>query len=204
MKRVVIAALLVLIAATAFAQHRWNQRRIGIRWENGTPQVTFNVRDLATRSIRRQLDSGLAQRMTITIQAYRTGSTRPITSRQLTCRVTQRLWPRDGSYKVTRGSREWVEPDIAGVIERCLVLRNVTVGPAESFRRHRGRPIIFAVRAEFNPISRRRCRELLRASAQDTDVGGSVVISLVRREICAADFFKQFRSQEVVVPGGSR
>ncbi len=201
MKRWWIAAALVLVAATAFAQHRWNQRRIGVRWQNGSPQVTFSVRDLATRRVRQQLSSGPRQRMTITVQAYRTGSTRPITSRQVSCTVTYDLWSRN--YLVRRGSRSWREANVPDVLERCLALRNVTVGPAERFRRHRGRPIIFAVRAEFNPITRRRCRELLRASAQNTDVGGSVVISLVRREICSAESFRQFRSQEIVVPGGS-
>ena len=198
MKRIALA-LLVLTATTVFAQHRWNQRRLGVHWENGTPQLTFSARDLATRRVREQLDSGRRQRLTITIQAYRTGSTRPITSRQITCSITYDLWSRN--YVVRRGTRSWVESTVPAVVERCLVLRNVRVGPAERYRRHRGRPIIFAVRAEFNPISRRRCRELLRASAQDTDVGGSVVISLVRREICSPGYLKEFRSQEVVVPG---
>lgn len=202
MKRCLIAALLVLIAATVFAQHRWERRTLGVHWENGVPQLTFSVRDLASRAVRQHLEDGRTTRMTVTIQAYRTGSTRPITSRSVSCQITQDLFVR--SYLVRRGTRSWVENDLAAVIERCLVLRNVTVGPAERYRRHRGRPIFFAVRAEFNPISRQRCRQLLRASAQDTDVGGSVVISLVRREICAADRYKQFRSQEVVVPGASR
>lgn len=201
MKRWWIAAALVLVAATAFAQHRWNQRRMGVRWQNGAPQVTFSVRDLATRRVRERLHSGVAQRMTITVQAFRTGATRPITSREVSCTVTYDVFNRD--YLVRRGRRSGREAGIRGVLERCLVLRNFTVGPAQRFRRHRGLPILFAVRAEFNPISRRRCRELLRASAQDTDVGGSVVISLVRREICSAQSFRQFRSQEVVVPGGS-
>ena len=34
-KRLLIAALLVLTAATVFAQHRWNQRRLGVRWVRG-------------------------------------------------------------------------------------------------------------------------------------------------------------------------
>lgn len=195
---IAIVVLATVLAATVFAQHRWTQRTLGVRWENGVPDLSFTVRDLATRRVRQQLESGRRQRMSITIQAYRTGSTRPITSRQVTCQVTLDLWSRN--YVVRHGTRSWVESDLDAVIERCLVLRNVSVGSAERYQRHRGRPIIFAVRAEFNPISRQRCRQLLRSSAQNTDVGGAVVISLVRREICAPGFLKEFRSQEVVVP----
>lgn len=199
MRRFAIVALLVATAASAFAQHRWSQRRLGVHWENGAPNVSFSVRDLMTQQVETQLATGVAQRMNVTIQAFRTGTNRPIVERQVRCTVTLDLWARN--YEVRRGRRTWRERDLDAVVERCLVLRGVRVGNAREFRRHRGLPIIFAVRAEINPIEPRRCRELLRQSNQDIDFGGSVVISLYRREICAAELFKQFRSQDVVVPG---
>lgn len=189
---------LSLIAATAAAQHGLRLRRMGIHWSGGAPQVSFTARDLVTPALRRELADGTRQRLAITVQAYRVGSDRPLASRRMSCSVTYDVFAR--AFLVRMGRRSWVLPDVQSVLDRCLALRDFTVGSADDYRSARGQPIFFAARAEFNPISHRRCRQLLRRSADDSNLIGPVVISILRREICAAERVVEFRSQPVMVP----
>ncbi len=189
---------LSLLAASAAAQHHLALRRMGIRWNGGAPQVSFRARDLVTTQLRHDLSDGTRQRLAITVQAYRSGSDHPVASRRMSCSVTYDVFAQ--AFLVRMGRRTWILPDVQAVIDRCLVLDQFTIGSAEDYRRLRGQRIFFAARAEFNPISRSRCRQLLRRSADDSNLIGPVVISILRREICAAERVIEFRSQPVVVP----
>ncbi|MEM9067609.1 MAG: hypothetical protein AAGE52_03860 [Myxococcota bacterium] len=191
---------ILLIAATAFAQHRLRVRRMGVSWNDGVPRVSFGARDLVTGRIRRRIAAGREQTISVTVQAFRTGSDRPIASRNRTCGVTLDVWTR--KYVVRIGSRSYLYDTIPEVLSRCLGFRNFRIGTARDYVRHRGRPILFAASAEFNPITQRQCRELLRRSGGQSQVVGPVVISIVRREICGAERVVSFRSQTVPVPTG--
>ncbi|HJL05000.1 MAG TPA: hypothetical protein RMH85_12665 [Polyangiaceae bacterium LLY-WYZ-15_(1-7)] len=195
------ALALLLPSALAVAQHGLPRRQIGLEWRDGVPRVHFHVRDLAADpAVRRSLTSGIARKMTVTAQAFRTGSNRPIATAQLRCTVTYDLFAR--SFLVRRGRRTLTAADIDEVLESCLVFPRVPIGEAASYRPHAGRPIFFAVRAEFNPIDRRRCRQLLRSSGSgDQDPIGPIVINIVRREICEAERVVEFRTATTVVPG---
>ncbi len=202
----VFASLLWCTSITE-AQHRLPVRRVGVMWQNGTPRINVSVRDLAnTPSVRRSLTSGIARRMNVSVQTFRSGSARPVASRSFACTITYDIFER--SFVVRRGRRSAVASDYDDVLERCLTLRRHRAGTAAEFAGLEGQTIFFAVRAEFNPIDRRRCRQLLRGSgSSQQDPIGPIVINIVRREICEAERVVEFRSQDIVVPasnGGSR
>lgn len=201
------AAFLVALTlgAVALAQSSLPTRRTGIHWRGGVPRLDVNVADLATpASVRRSIESGIARRISVSVQGYRTGASRPISSRSYTCTVTYDIFER--SFLVRRGRRSTVVATYEEVLERCLRLQRYAAGAAEDFAPHAGRDVFFAVRAEFNPIDRRRCRQLLRSSGSSQDPIGPIVVNIVRREICEAERAKTFRTQAVRVPapGGGR
>jgi hypothetical protein len=55
------------------------------------------------------------------------------------------------------------------------------------------------VRAEFNPISKKQCRELIRPSSGGDPVG-PISVNIVRRRICKAERSIAFRSEILRVP----
>lgn len=199
-QRTVIRALavmlsLVSVSSAADAQSRFPVRAIGIEHgEDGVPMLHFSVTDLAEHeSVRERLRSGIAQHLSVTVQAFRVGSTEPILTRQATCAVSYDIFARQ--YVVRRGRRAVVMERYEEVIDQCLVLRRVPIGRADEWRTHAGREVFFAVRAELNPISGRRCRELLRGGRDSEGPIGPIVVNIVRREICEADRFVEFRSE---------
>lgn len=199
-RRAMIRALalmlsLVSVSSSADAQNRFPVRAIGIEHgEDGVPMLHFSVTDLAEHeSVRERLRSGIAQHLSVTVQAFRVGSTEPILTRQATCAVSYDIFARQ--YVVRRGRRAVVMERYEEVIDQCLVLRRVPIGRADEWRTHAGREVFFAVRAELNPISGRRCRELLRGGRDSEGPIGPIVVNIVRREICEADRFVEFRSE---------
>ncbi len=199
---VVLALVTSTVASTALAQRDLPLRRVGVRWTRGAPQVSFSARDLVTPRLRRELADGTRHRLAVTVQAYRAGSRRPLASRRMSCSVTYDVFAR--AYLVRMGRRSWVLSDAQEVLDRCLALVDFTVGSADVYRDLGGERVVFVARAEFNPISRARCRQLLRRSANDDNLIGPVVISILRREICAAERVVEFRSQPIVVPARAR
>jgi len=173
------------------------RRRIGVHWYQGVPHVWFSARDLVSPRIRQELQSGLRKRLVMTIQAFREGGGAPLATREIACGVYWDVWQE--VYRVRVGGRLREEPDLEGALERCLVARRLPIGDAEDYAPHRERSIYFAVRAEFNPISRRQCRDLLRPSQGDHPIG-PVVINIVRRQICQAERAIQFRSPPGPIP----
>ena len=188
-------ALAVLWASVAFAQ--LSNRRVGVAWRDGAPHLSFSARDLATRDVRRELESGLRKQILVTVQAFRSGSRAPIAQRQLGCSVTYDLW--EDTFIVRLGRETELYPDLDQVLSRCLAVRHLRVGTKEDYERFRGQEIYFAVRAEFNPISDRRCRQLLRSNRSQDPIG-PIVINIVRREICAAEHAVEFQCPQEHVP----
>jgi len=196
----------VTLSSHADAQNRFPVRAIGVELgADGVPVLHFSVADLAeSDAVRERLRSGIAQHLSVTVQAYRVGSTEPLLTRQATCAVSYDIFARQ--YVVRRGRRAVVMERYEDVIEQCLVLRRVPIGRADEWRGHAGREVFFAVRAELNPISGRRCRELLRGGRESEGPIGPIVVNIVRREICEADRVVEFRSESFRVPrvGGAR
>ncbi|MCA9614960.1 MAG: hypothetical protein H6721_28225 [Sandaracinus sp.] len=196
-----LALALSFVTTLAAAQSRVPVRDIGITFsDSGVPELHFSVADLARGDeVRERLGSGIAQHLSVTVQAYRVGSSQPILERQATCAVSYDIFARQ--FVVRRGRRAVVMDRYEDVVEQCLVLRRVPLGNANEWRAQRGREVYFAVRAELNPISRRRCRELLRGGRESDGPIGPIVVNIVRREICEADRVVEFRSPNVRVPG---
>jgi hypothetical protein len=194
--------LLVLVAAS-IAQAQLSDRRLGVHWASGVPRLTFSAADLVDDAdVRRALDSGVAKRIVLTAQAYRVGSSQPFASRSFECRITYDLWQE--AYEVELGSNRETFEERADAVRRCLVVRGLVVGRPSDYASRGGERIYFAVRAEFNPISQRRCRHALRGSGGNTDPIGALVVNIVRRDICRADRAIDFRSQPVRCPGGDQ
>ncbi len=199
MRRVghIAVVLAVAAAGTVYAQAKFPQRPVKVQWSQGRPQVSFSAKDLADDRVRSKLSGGLKKNIVVTVQAYVGGSNQLIHTRGFTCTVTYDLW--DDGYIVGLGRRtEKIESE-DGVIKRCLEVDSLFVGDSKVFERHRGRDVYFAIRAEFNPISPKRCRELLRSGPGEDPVG-PIVVNIVRRRVCAAENTLEFRSLPVMVP----
>lgn len=191
----------LVVASTAFAQ--LSDRRLGVHWAEGVPRLTFSAADLVDRpDVRRALESGVAKRMVLTAQVYRVGSSQPFASRGFECRITYDLWQE--AFEVELGASRQSFAELDDAVDRCLAVRGLLVGRPDDYESLAGERIYFAVRAEFNPISRRRCRQALRGSGGSSDPIGALVVNIVRRDICRADRAIDFRSQPVRVPGGGR
>lgn len=197
--RALAPALLLTLSAVAIAQSL-PTRRVGVEWNEGAPHVHVGVRDLAENdAVRARMESGIAQHLSVTVQAFRRGAATPFLTRQATCVVTYDIFARQ--YVVRRGRRAAVVPTYDAVLDQCLVLRRVPIGDASIWAEQRARTIFFAIRAELNPVSPTRCRQILRGSGTGSDSPiGPIVINIVRREICEADRVVEFRSEPVEVP----
>jgi hypothetical protein len=193
-----LAALVWLAATSVGAQSDRPLRDVQVVWVRGTPKVSFSAKDLADERVRRELQSALRKRLVVTVSAHPAGSGRTIVRRQFACDVTRDLW--DEGYLVRIANRTERLPSLEKAIDRCLVVQGLFVGDdPERFERYRGEQIYFSVKAEFNPISDKQCRELIRPSGSDAPVG-PITVSIVRRRICQAERTVEFRSEEVAVP----
>ena len=85
------------------------------------------------------------------------------------------------------------------MLDRCLIVQGLFVGEPKSYELQRGRDIYFAVKAEFNPISQKQCRELIRPTSGGDPVG-PITVNIVRRRICQAERVLEFRSPISKVP----
>jgi hypothetical protein len=190
-------ALCLALTSVAFAQAHLARRRVGVAWSDGVPRLSVSIADLADARVRRSLESGLRKSIVITTQAYEVRNNHLVATREHTCSVTYDLW--EDAYVIRRDRRTLVEPSLDAVIGACLVLHGFPGGAAADFARLSGDAVYFAFRAEFNPITRARCRRLLGNAGSDDPIG-PVVVNIVRREICQAERAVEFRSQEVRVP----
>lgn len=190
-------ALTLLLVSTAVAQHDLGRRSFDVEWVDGTPRVAFSATELLDGAARRELRSGLQARFVVNVQAYRGSASSPLATRQYACAITYDLW--QDAFVLRMGRRSSVVAELDAAITRCLNPHHLQVGESSDYRSVEGEEVYFAVRAEFNPISERRCRDLLRSSSADAPVG-PLVINIVRREICQAERAINFRSAPVSVP----
>jgi hypothetical protein len=190
-----LAVLLLLAATVAYAQ--MPLRDFGVIWSRGAPRVSFSARDLADERVRHELSSGLRKRLVVTVGSHLKGSDWRMTVRQFGCDVTLDLWGDD--YLVRIGNRSERLKTLDDVLDRCLVVEGLFAGEPKSYEAQKGREMYFVVKAEFNPISKKQCSELIRPST-GSDPVGPITINIVRRRICRSERTIEFRSAYFKVP----
>jgi hypothetical protein len=182
-------------------------RRMGVRWEDDVPHVSFSARDLVNADVRRKLESGLPQTIEMTIFAYAKGRARPITIVPRACRITYDLW--EEVYRVQLKTAQEDRSERVGsldaVLKRCLVADEEGLGKGKKFTKHQR--VYFAVLVEFNPLSSDTVQKIRRWLARPSGGGfegdaffGSFVSLFVNRRIGDAERTMRFRSQTVEVP----
>jgi len=191
------AVLVWLTATIAYAQSHLPVRRFEVTWSEGAPVVSFSAQDLADERVQQELSSGLRKRLVVTVKSHLKGSESRLSARQFACDVTRDLW--DEGFLVRIGTRSERLKTLDQVLNRCLVVAGLFVGEAKQYERHKGREIYFAVQAEFNPISKKQCSELIRPTSGD-DAIGPITVNIVRRRICKAERTVEFRSEYLQVP----
>ncbi len=192
-----LAALVWLMAESASAQSGLPLRDVRVVWSRGAPKVSFSAKDLADERVRKELQSALRKRLVVTVAAHVGGSARTIVRRQFGCDVTHDLW--EDGYLVRIGNRTERLPTLEKALDRCLVVKGLFVGEPNRYESYKGEEIFFSVEAEFNPISEKQCRELIRPSG-NSDAVGPITVSIVRRRICKAERKVLFRGKNVKVP----
>lgn len=192
-----LVALVLLGSAVAYAQASLTIRDMRIAWDRGAPQVSFSAKDLADDRVRRELSGGLRKRLVIHVGAHLKGSNQRLANRTFGCDVTRDLW--EDGYLVRIGTKSMRFKTLEQVLDHCLVVEGLFVGEPKQYEKRRGKDIYFAVRAEFNPISKKQCRELIRPTS-GSDAVGPITVSIVRRRICQAERDVEFRSDLFEVP----
>ena len=195
--RLWLAALVLLTATVAYAQSQLPQRDFGVTWSRGAPKVSFSAKDLADARVRQELSSGLRKRLVVTVSSHLKSSNWQMAVRQFGCDVTLDLW--DDDYLVRIGSRSERLDTLEQVLDRCLSVQGLFAGEPKSYEPQKGREMYFVVKAEFNPISKKQCSELIRPTSGNDPVG-PITINIVRRRICRADGTVEFRSEALKVP----
>jgi hypothetical protein len=185
----------LLAATVAYAQ--MPLRDFGVIWSRGAPRVSFSARDLADERVRQELSSGLRKRLVVTVGSHLKGSDWRMTVRQFGCDVTLDLWGDD--YLVRIGNRSERLKTLDDVLDRCLVVEGLFAGEPKSYEAQKGGEMYFVVKAEFNPISKKQCSELIRPST-GSDPVGPITINIVRRRICRSERTIEFRSAYFKVP----
>ncbi len=195
--RSVLAALVFLTAAVALAQSHLPAREFGVQWDRGAPRVSFSAKDLADDRVRRELSSGLRKRLRINVSAHYKGSNWRFAQRRFGCDITKDLW--EDGYLVRIGARSERFKTLDQVLDRCLSVSGLFVGEPKNYEPNKGKEIYFFVLAEFNPISKKQCSELIRPTSGDDPVG-PITVNIVRRRICQAERTVEFRSEFLKVP----
>jgi hypothetical protein len=192
-----LAVLFLLTAAIAYAQSHLPVYEFGVTWLRDVPAVSFSVKQLADERVRQELSSGLRKRLVVTVRSHLKGSNSLLSVRQFGCDVTRDLW--DDGYLVRIGTQSERFKMLEQVLDRCLVVEGLFVGETKSYALQKGKEIYFAVLAEFNPISKKECSELIRPSSGD-DAIGPITVNIVRRRICQAERTVELRSEYLKVP----
>jgi hypothetical protein len=187
----------LLTATVAYAQRQLPVHDVGVTWSRGAPKVSFSVRELADERVRQELSSGLRKRLVVTVGSHLKGSNRRMALRQFGCDVTLDLW--DDRYLVRIGHRSERLKTLEQVLNRCLAVEGLFAGEPKSYEPQKGKEMYFVVKAEFNPISKKQCSELIRPTSGDDPVG-PITVNIVRRRICRAERTIEFRSEYVRVP----
>ena len=192
-----LAALVLLTATVAYAQSQLPVRDVGVTWSRGAPKVSFSAKDLADQRVREELSSGLRKRLVVTVGSYLKGSNWRMAVRQFGCDVTLDLW--DDSYLIRIGSQSERLKTLDEALNRCLAVDGLFAGEPKSYELQKGKEMYFAVKAEFNPISKKQCSELIRPTSGDDPVG-PITVNIVRRRICRSERTIEFRGEYLRVP----
>jgi len=192
-----LAALVLLTATVAYAQSQLPIRDFGVTWSRGAPKVSFSAKELADERVRQELSSGLRKRLVVTVGSHLKGSNWRMAVRQFSCHATRDLW--DDDYLVRIGHQTERFKTLEQVLDRCLAVEGLFAGEPQSYQPQKGREIYFVVKAEFNPISKKQCSELIRPTSGD-DAIGPITVNIVRRRICRAERSIEFRSEYLKVP----
>jgi hypothetical protein len=210
-----IALFLVLLvgplASGARAQAvRLQTRKVAVAWSERVPSVSFSANDLADRTVRRRLKSGLPQTVMTRIYAYTEAGNKPIALSIRSCRVIYDLW--EDVYRVQikteRSGTSQTLKSIEAVQRACLQVKDQPVGRATDFKKYRGRKLYFAVIMEFNPLSDGTVERIRRWLARPSGSGqlandaffGSFVSIFVSRRIGSAERLLRFRSSSLPIP----
>ncbi len=185
------------MAAAVYAQAELPVRDFGVIWARGAPKVSFSAKDLADARVREQLSSGLRKRLVVTVGSHLRSSNWQMAVREFGCDVTRDLW--EDGYLVRIDTRTERFKTLEDVLDRCLMVEGLFAGEPKSFEPHRGKEIYFVVQAEFNPISKKQCRELIRPTSGEDPIG-PITVNIVRRRICQAERRVEFRSAYSRVP----
>jgi len=192
-----LAALVLLTATVAYAQSQLPLRDFGVTWSRGAPKVSFSVLDLADERVRQELSSGLRKRVVVTVGSHLRGSNWRMAVRQFGCDVTLDLW--DDDYLVRIGNQSERLKTLDDVLNRCLAVEGLFAGEPKSYQSQKGKEMYFVVKAEFNPISKKQCSELIRPTSGNDPIG-PITVNIVRRRICRAERSIEFRSAYLKVP----
>lgn len=192
-----LAALVLLTATVAYAQSQLPVRDVGVTWSRGAPKVSFSAKDLADQRVREELSSGLRKRLVVTVGSHLKGSNWQMAVRQFGCDVTLDLW--DDSYLIRIGSQSERLKTLDEALNRCLAVEGLFAGEPKSYEPQKGKEMYFAVKAEFNPISKKQCSELIRPTSGDDPIG-PITVNIVRRRICRSERIIEFRSEYLRVP----
>ena len=195
--RIWLAALILLTSAIAYAQSHLPAREVAVVWDRGAPKVSFSAKDLADERVRRELSGGLRKRLQVNVSAHFKGSDYELAHRSFGCDVTRDLW--EDGYLVRIGTQSRRFKTLEQVLDHCLSVKGLFVGEPDRYEKNKGRDIYFFVKAEFNPISKQQCRELIRPTSGDDPVG-PITVNIVRRRICQAERKVEFRSEFLQVP----
>jgi hypothetical protein len=195
-RRWLIAAVL-LASAAAYAQSHLPAQPMQVVWDRGSPRVSFSAKELIDERVRRELSGGLRKRLLVSVSAHYKGSNYQLARRSFGCDVTKDIW--EDGYLVRIGTQSMRFKTLDQVLDRCLKVEGLFVGEPKRYERNKGKEIYFFVRAEFNPISKKQCQELIRPSPGGDPVG-PITVSIVRRRICQAERALEFRSEFLEVP----
>lgn len=170
---------------------------MAIVWDRGAPKVSFSAKDLADERVRRELSSGLRKRLQMNVSAHFKGSNNKLANRTFGCDVTRDLW--EDGYLVRIGTISARFKTLEETLDHCLSVDGLFVGEPKNYESNKSRDIYFFVRAEFNPISKKQCRELIRPTSGGDPVG-PITVNIVRRRIYQAERAIEFRSDFLKVP----
>jgi len=208
---VLLVFALLAQAAPVDAQGKQHveSRPMAVRWVNAVPRVTTSGKHLADAHVLKKLKSGLPQTLVLRVYAYPESGKEPLAVAAQSCRVTYDLWEDVYRVQLQTEARDSALslPSVEAVVARCLELRELPVGNAETYRAHAGKSIYFAAIAEHNPLSPdtvQRIRRWLARPGGGQISGdaffGSFVSIFVNRSIGTAERSVSFRCPVLHVP----
>lgn len=191
---IAVVATLVALPAAAAAQA---EREVAVRFVDGSARLSFDATDLVDAPTRQELRSGLRKRIVVAASVVVGRAESPVAQRRFGCALTYDLW--QDRFVVELGRRRSSFPTVDAAIARCLDVHDLQVGDEGLAASLQGRDYRIVVQAEFEPLPASRCRALLRQSGSSESIG-PIFVSVVRREICAAERSMIFRSRSLHGP----